>query len=416
MGEPWRTIRLSDVAHVEMGQSPPSSFVFESSDGGVPFLQGNADFTDRYPQARQFCTKSPKVAEAGDLLISVRAPVGAINEADQRYCIGRGLAAVRFTGVDPAFGFHALSYYSRSLRRVAQGTTFEAVGGADLREVEIPQCTRREQLGMAAILGTLNEAIRTGEKVIAKLKLMKLGLLRDLLTRGIQDSGELRPSPKGAPSLYRDSFLGRVPSEWAVGTLQDTVNPARPIVYGILMPGTGFLGGVPVVKVKNIIGGRIEADDLLLTSPAIDEEYRRSRLAQGDLLFTIRGTVGRTAFVPAWLNGANITQDTARVSINSASPQFVRYYLEMPVPRRFIEIHTIGQAVKGINLRDLRRVPLALPPVPEQEAMANVLRAADLRIDAEAATLLKLRILGQGVRDDILTGRVRVVVPEEAEV
>ncbi|MFM7265891.1 MAG: restriction endonuclease subunit S [Cyanobium sp.] len=91
MRSKWTWRHLGDVAHIEMGQSPPSEHVSEQSDAGLPFLQGNADFSALHPHPQLWCKKPLKSANRGDILISVRAPVGAINLADQSYCIGRGL-------------------------------------------------------------------------------------------------------------------------------------------------------------------------------------------------------------------------------------------------------------------------------------------------------------------------------------
>jgi len=87
-------ISLGSIATIIMGQSPPSSAVVDG-DRGIPFLQGCSDFGPQYPQSRCSCLRPPKICKRGDVLISVRAPVGNINKADRDYCIGRGLAAVR---------------------------------------------------------------------------------------------------------------------------------------------------------------------------------------------------------------------------------------------------------------------------------------------------------------------------------
>jgi type I restriction enzyme, S subunit len=264
-----------------------------------------------------------------------------------------------------------------------------------------------EQRQIAEILDTIDEAIRKTEEIIAKLEQVKQGLLHDLLTRGIDENGELRDRDRH-PEQFKDSPLGRIPREWNPSVLGQLVDPSRPIVYGILMPGYGYPGGVPVVKVRDIKNGEIGLGDLLLTSPKIDQEYRRSRLRPGDLLFTIRGTVGRTAFVPECLDQANITQDTARIGVISTNPTFVREYLRMAVPSAFIDTHTIGVAVKGINLRDVRRIPIALPPRCEADAIADRLNAARGRESAERESFAKLRLLKHGLMEDLLTGRVRV--------
>ena len=176
------------------------------------------------------------------------------------------------------------------------------------------------------------------------------------------------------------------------------------------MPGYGFPGGVPVIKVKDIKNGVVDTSDILLTDPTIDEQYKRSRVQAGDLLFTIRGTVGRTAFVPPQLDGANVTQDTARISVSDGDPRFVRAYLSMPVPSAFIKVHTLGVAVQGINLRDVRRIPIVFPSPDEQKAIADRIEAAETRLYSEQSYSEQMRLIKAGLMQDLLTGRVRVKV------
>ena len=239
------------------------------------------------------------------------------------------------------------------------------------------------------------------------------GLFHDLLTRGLDQNGQLR-DPIAHPEQFQDSPLGRIPREWEAGELADLVCKDRPIVYGILMPGRGFRDGVPVIKVKDIRDGRIDKSGLLLTDPRIDEAYRRSRVRTGDLLFTIRGTVGRMAFVPPELNDANITQDTARVSLQDANPLFIARWLETRVPARFIDVHTIGVAVRGINLGEVRQVPVVMPSKEEQDRIATIISLAEQRLEIEVGVLESLRKVKSGLMADLLTGHVRV--PDTVEV
>jgi type I restriction enzyme S subunit len=297
-------------------------------------------------------------------------------------------------------------------RAAGRAITDTAVKGVTLNKAKLVRLSVRlpplpEQRLIAEILDTIDVAIQRTEQIIAKLKQMKRGLLHDLLTRGLDENGELR-DPARHPEQFKNSGLGKIPQAWDVAELNRVVDPARPIAYGILMPGTGYPGGVPVIKVRDIINGRINTDDLLLTTPAIDYEYRRSRVRRGDLLFTIRGTVARMAIVDPELENANITQDTARIAVKGLSTGFVRHYLEMPVAQRFIKVHTLGVAVQGINLRDVRRIPLALPPGVEAEEIAGRIDCASARILSEERELAKFALLKHGLSEDLLTGRVRV--------
>lgn len=144
--------------------------------------------------------------------------------------------------------------------------------------------------------------------------------------------------------------------------LDNLIEAGRPITYGILMPGPDHEGGVPVVKVKDFPNGYVDEANLRRTTPQLAHEYRRSTLRPGDLLISIRGTVGRLAEVPESLDGANITQDTARLSVSDAhSPQYVRLLLESQFIQEQIRRQITGLAVKGLNIGALRKLEVPMP-------------------------------------------------------
>jgi type I restriction enzyme S subunit len=182
-------------------------------------------------------------------------------------------------------------------------------------------------------------------------------------------------------ALIKSQFVGEAEKCFDSGDcipLNDLITQDRPITYGILKPGTGCEDGVPVVKVKDFPNGYIDQSALLLTSPEIDANYKRSRLLPGDLLISIRGTVGRLAEVPDSLEGANITQDTARLSIKpDVVKVFVRGILETPLLQHKIQELIRGVAVKGINIGDLRQIPIPMPTQKAQKRLAAIYEAAD---------------------------------------
>ena len=294
----------------------------------------------------------------------------------------------------------------------AAGSTRYGLSNRTISNVPIRLAPLAQQRGVAEVLSRLDDSIERSDALIKKHQQIKAGLMLDLFTRGLLPDGRLRPEPSVSSTLYVHSNAGCIPKAWQASTLQAQINPARPIVYGILMPGYGFAGGVPVVKVKDIRDRRIGVDGLLLTSPQIDYEYRRSRLRSGDVLFTIRGTVGRVALVPPELDSANITQDTARIDLLNSSKRFLSYFLETPMARRFFEVNTLGVAVQSINLGELRKLPLPIPPLDEQERIADRMDAVCDRLDADLAALSKLRAQKLGLMQDLLTGKVRVLLAE----
>ena len=160
--------------------------------------------------------------------------------------------------------------------------------------------------------------------------------------------------------------------------LDDLVEDDRPITYGILKPGTGYPGGIPVIKVKDMKAGVIDQSDLLLTSPEIDSNYKRSKLNAGDLLISIRGSVGRMAEVPDCLQDANITQDTARLTIKqSYNKIYIRGVLESELLQEDMERHIRGVAVKGINIGYLRELGIPVCSREIQDNLAALYKQSD---------------------------------------
>ena len=139
-------VMLRDVCSINMGQSPDSNSYNEEG-RGIPFFQGNADFGERYPVVRQWCDSPVKMAAAKDILISVRAPIGAINYASEKCCIGRGLAAITpdLSKVSENYIFWLLKSKHDELNRKGTGSTFKAIGRKALEEIQVPDIPLDEQ-------------------------------------------------------------------------------------------------------------------------------------------------------------------------------------------------------------------------------------------------------------------------------
>ena len=132
-----KTKKLCDIANITMGQSPIGTSYNENKDG-IPFLQGNSEFTDKYPIAVKYTTLPNKMANTGDILMSVRAPVGAINIADKSYCIGRGLCAISAKSGNNDYLRFLLQSKKNEFDRISTGSTFKAINSSDLKNLEVP--------------------------------------------------------------------------------------------------------------------------------------------------------------------------------------------------------------------------------------------------------------------------------------
>lgn len=134
--EGWEVKKLKDACYLTMGQSPKSEFYNEIGEG-QPFHQGVTDFGDRFPSDRLFCTTEGRIAEAGDILFSVRAPVGRMNIADKKIIIGRGLSAIRHNEGHQAFLWEHLRNRFTEDDMMGNGAIFAAVTKGDMQSIEI---------------------------------------------------------------------------------------------------------------------------------------------------------------------------------------------------------------------------------------------------------------------------------------
>ncbi|MBI2548159.1 restriction endonuclease subunit S [Candidatus Woesearchaeota archaeon] len=183
-GKKWPSVLLGDEKFFEMimGQSPPSELY--NRDGiGLPFLQGNAEFGDLHPSPTIYCSKPLKVAKEGDILISVRAPVGEVNMANTDCCIGRGVGAIRAKdGVDSQFLFFYLKSVNSKLDSISGGSTFKAITKNQLEKLEVFLPPITEQKKISLMLSTIDKKLSIQKSKKSKLESIKKSLMNDLLT------------------------------------------------------------------------------------------------------------------------------------------------------------------------------------------------------------------------------------------
>ena len=313
----WSRVCLGKVATINMGQSPPSSTVNEDGNG-LPFIQGNAEFGPRNPLPVKFCSKPQKQARPGDILLSVRAPVGALNLANKTLCIGRGLSAITPTKVDAEFLWHALHREVSDLARVSQGSTFNAVNKADLFRLEIPLPLLPGQRKIAAILSSVDGAIEETQAVIDQVQVVKRGLMQQLLTRGLP----------GRHTRFKQTEIGEIPEDWgspALGDIASIGNGTTPSKKREDYWQDGTIPWLPTGKVNDRI---VQSASVYVTEKAILETPLRV-LPINTLLIAMIGqgkTRGKTAILKI---KACINQNFAYViPLRQISSRFLFYVLE----------------------------------------------------------------------------------------
>ena len=175
----WVVKRLGDVAEIVMGQSPSSSN-YNTHGAGLPLIQGNADIKDRRTIKRIFTTQMTKRGRSGDILMSVRAPVGEISRAGFDVCLGRGVCAIRY---DNDFMYHCLIYMEPTWAKLSKGSTFDSVNSADVKALELKlPIEPAEQTAIASVLSEMDADLAGLEQRRDKTRALKQGMMQELLT------------------------------------------------------------------------------------------------------------------------------------------------------------------------------------------------------------------------------------------
>lgn len=237
----------------------------------------------------------------------------------------------------------------------------------------------REQLGIATVLGAIDDQIRTTSQMIAKLRLTKQGQLEDFFSH--------------LPDSDNQPLSGLVTAD---------------ICYGIVQAGPFVRDGVPVLTIRDLLGDFTSG--IHRTSSAIEQQYKRSRTQAGDLLLSIKGTIGRVAIVPEHYSG-NISRDMARIRLSRlVLPEFLRQYFLSEIGRRRLDLAVVGTTRAEISIHTLKKLRVPVMRPARQQDVVDCLEAFDSRISSLELKLAKLQSLKRGLVSDLLTGRVRVPV------
>lgn len=297
-----------------------------------------------------------------------------------------------------------------NLKRLDAATGVPGLNRGDVYALMEHQAPPPDQIHIAGVLDTVDEAISNAEAVISKLRHIHAGLLHNLLTRGLDAHGQLR-DPVAHPEKFQESPLGRIPKDWECKRLKDLVPPNRRITYGIVQPGEFDPNGILLIRGQDYISGWASQESFFKVALSRHESYRRSLTKAGDLLICIVGaTTGAVAQVPGWIDEANITQTTARVVCepNKLVARFALYVLRSELGQKQVRRYVKGSAQPGLNLQDVEMFWTPVPNTDEQRVVADILDNHVANEISASSELKKLRQLKSGLMTDLLTGRVRV--------
>jgi type I restriction enzyme S subunit len=245
-----------------------------------------------------------------------------------------------------------------------QGATVESIEQDYLSDtlMPVPPVSERELIVKCLDRETvrIDALIEKKTRFIELLREKRQALITHAVTQGLDPSVKMKNSGV--------EWLGEVPEHWEIKQLKHVVDPNSSITYGIVQAGPEFLGGVPYIRTSDMSADELPISGYPLTSPEIDESYARSRVRPGDIVMSIRASVGKCLPVPEDLSVANLTQGTAKVSPgNAITRDFLLTFLNSSAAQVYFDLMAKGATFKEITLDALRRTPVLVPPQTEQK-------------------------------------------------
>lgn len=380
----WCKCFLCDFLFINMGQSPISDSYNENKNG-LPFYQGKADFGEMYPKARIWCTKPQKIAKAGDILLSVRAPVGSLNICREESCIGRGLAAIRgMDNISNKFVFYLLEKLKNEFIKNSTGTTFLAITGEKLKNITVMLPPLAEQ---GRIVQKIEELFAEIDAGIENLKIVKNQI-----------------------KLYRQSVLKNAFNQDCEKKFLK--NYIAEMNYGTSEKTNDDKNGIPVLRMGDIQNGKLNFDNLKFLDTIKDGKLI---LKKGDLLFNRTNSselVGKSAVFKADRKCSFASYIIKVRFDDTLNSDYVCFYINSPYGRQWARsqlTQQVGQA--NINGKKLQELQIPLPSLAEQERIVAEIETRFERADAmelavqnalDTAEKLKQAILKKAFRGELV--------------
>jgi type I restriction enzyme, S subunit len=407
----WSYAKVIDLADVLMGQSPPSE-TYNDERIGLPFFQGKAEFTDLYPVVRKWCNVSTKIAEPNDILMSVRAPVGSTNIANIQCCIGRGLAAIRYTHCYKYLFYH-FRLIANELDKKGTGTTFRAISGDVLKNTEIPISPLSEQQRIVAkieeLFSSLDKGIESLKTAQAQLKVYRQSVLKwafeGKLTNENVKEGEL---PKG----WEEKSLGNV-----IKTIDGDRGSNYPKKNEFFADEFCLF-----LSTKNVREDRFVFDENIFITKEKDAVLRGGKLILNDVVITTRGTLGNVALYTERIPYKNVRINSGmlilRITDEKLDFTYLMKFISSPIFGKQLKEKQSGTAQPQIPANVLRGIIIPIPPkISEQNRIVDEIESrlsvCDKIEESISTSLLQAEALRQSILKKAFEGKLVAQDPND---
>lgn len=346
---PWVMRRLDEVATLMMGQAPPGS-AYNFDGDGLPLIAGAGDLGSSTPQPKKWTTVTPRVSEVDDLIVCVRATIGDTNWADQRYCLGRGVAGVRASAeVDR----HFLAYWVRAcatyLRSKGRGSTFLQISKANLAALPVPAPPLSVQRRLVSVVSESLDRVAEMQRLRGEC---------------------LAEAAKVEAAVFAD-FVEQLGGDVPVVQLGDVLTRTQ---YGTSKKANKDRRGVPCLRMPNIKDGHLDIGDLKHVE-LTEKELAKWTLEHGDVLINRTNSlelVGKAAMFDLdsgpWVSASYLVR--LKVDRAQALPEYVTAVINSRIGRSYV-YRTARRAIGMVNInsKEIQAMPIPLPGLEQQRAV-----------------------------------------------
>ena len=334
--------------------------------------------------------------------------VGRIPRSNEPVAINQDVRALFIRDdFDTDYVVSSIDFIRPQIENLSIGSTVKGISVDQLLAFEICLLPKSEQTKIAEILSTVDRAIEQTEALITKQQRLKTGLMQDLLTRGIDEHGNLRSVQTHE---FKDSLLGRIPVEWEVCKVEDVAefvtSGSRGWSQYYSTEGSLFL------RIGNLTRHHINMrfEDVVRVAPPRSSEGNRTAVVAGDLLISITADLGIIGVIPDGFEDAYVNQHIAlvRLRVSQVNPRFIGWFLGSRCGQSQFEKLNESGAKAGLNLPTIKNLIVPMAAIPEQNRIGEILDEATRKASDLQARRLKLRSLKTALMQDLLTGRKRV--------
>lgn len=374
----WKYEKLENIANITLGQSPSSEY-YNSQKLGLPLIQGNADIEGRKSKPNIYSTQITKICEVDDILISVRAPVGTVAKSVHKAVIGRGVAAIRpITSVE--FIYQYLLSIENAWSKVSQGSTFPAINGYELKNLVVPYPPQKERDTIAEILSTWDEAINKVSFNIENEKRKKKSIVSKIYRGQVSESNTNREDFKRLKHFLIEVSLR---NNAAVDNVLSVSN------------SKGF----------------IPQDEQFGHEVASKDRSNYKVVSQGEFAYNpSRVNVGSIDLLTTHESGILSPMYVVFKCNNDLNNRYLYHFLKSDLFLKIIPKYTQGSVRDSLSFDGLCSMKLYLPTLKEQLVYAQALDAIDDYIKKLEQLLELYRLQKRGLMQQLLTGKIRVIV------